>query len=909
MFKVRSKTATTITFDPPCPFDFSGMNPIAISPGIGATTIQGVGYESFTIDMSTVTANVWSIQFQMRGDAGSRTWSLRTTPAELFTCQTWRVASCDDLIRTIRHKSFRTTKGWILAAMLRGALLKIISFHPGGPPIVFGDGGGHCIGNVVAYNYVTSIQPGIWDATFNHGPHNMLNLCEGNVFQNSFKDDGYFGSSSHNTLFRNVIPDQVALKHFCNYYNVVGNILGAIPAPAPLVRVYETEVSDYWNQNLYPVYELGFPNIGNAHHDGTFIGPTTPPDYHTLPNTLDGCQQLDRNVKNTIIRHGNYDYVNNAVVWDPNIPDHTIPDSLFTTQAESIARGMIWGNLTFPPINPANPSAVTVDSIPAGYRFNHGTDPSGTPSPTPTATATVPPSPTPTATPASTPTPTAAATATATPTATRTPTPTATPTATPTPTATATATATPTATPTPTPTATPTGDISFPATSGIITSPFVINGDSTISQPVETLDPAQGGRALYTFNVTTPGDYVMSAMVNCPDGGSNSFFINIDAEPSTAMVWHIPVTSGLESRTVTWWPDTEPKVWTLNAGVHQLIVRGREANARLGQITLRLGSPPPTPTPTATSTPTPTVTATFTPTPTATATATATATIAPSPTPTATATATPTATATATATPTATATATPTVTPTATPTGDISFPATSGIITSPFVINGDSTISQPVETLVPAQGGRALYTFNVTTPGDYVMSAMVNCPDGGSNSFFINIDAEPSTAMVWHIPVTSGLESRTVTWWPDTEPKVWTLNAGVHQLIVRGREANARLGQITLRLGSPPPTPTPTQHLHLRQHLHLPLPLRPPLHLLQQQRLHLPQRLHQTSARFPTSSALNSIMRSGSGTMLGSRQRSLFLPWSCHPNDLYITWQSLPEGFIGSCSDTTIIVQ
>ena len=414
----------------------------------------------------------------------------------------------------------------------------------------------------------------------------MLNLCEGNVFQNSFKDDGYFGSSSHNTLFRNVIPDQVALKHFCNYYNIVGNILGAIPAPPPLVRVYETEVSDYWNQNLYPIYELGFPNIGNAHHDGTFIGPTTPPDYHTLPNTLDGCQQLDRNVKNTIIRHGNYDYVNNAVVWDPNIPDHTIPDSLFTTQAESIARGMIWGNLTFPPINPANPSAVTVDSIPAGYRFNHGTDPSGTPSPTPTATATVPPSPTPTATPASTPTPTATATATATPTAhgllrrrLR---------LQPTPTATATATATPTATPTPTPTATPTGDISFPATSGIITSPFVINGDSTISQPVETLVPAQGGRALYTFNVTTPGDYVMSAMVNCPDDGSNSFFINIDAEPSTAMVWHIPVTSGLESRTVTWWPDTEPKVWTLNAGVHQLIVRGREANARLGQITLRV---------------------------------------------------------------------------------------------------------------------------------------------------------------------------------------------------------------------------------------------------------------------------------------------------------------------------------
>ena len=31
-----------------------------------------------------------------------------------------------------------------------------------------------------------------------------------------------------------------------------------------------------------------------------------------------GCQQLDRNVKATIIRHGNFDYVNNTVVWDPS---------------------------------------------------------------------------------------------------------------------------------------------------------------------------------------------------------------------------------------------------------------------------------------------------------------------------------------------------------------------------------------------------------------------------------------------------------------------------------------------------------------------------------------------------------------------------------------------------------------
>ena len=234
---------------------------------------------------------------------------------------------------------------------------------PGGPPIVFGDGGGHCIGNVVAYNYVTSVQGGSWDATFNHGPHNMLNLCEGNVFQNSFKDDGYFGSSSHNTLFRNVIPDQVALKHFCNYYNVVGNVLGATRPGPRQRRTYDAqEASNYWSNNVYPIYELGFPNIGNASHNGKFIGPTTPPDYHALPNTLDGCQQLDRNVRATILRHGNFDYVNNSTVWDPAISDHTIPNSLYLSGKPSW-----WGNLPWPPIGPDR--SPMVGSIPAQERF------------------------------------------------------------------------------------------------------------------------------------------------------------------------------------------------------------------------------------------------------------------------------------------------------------------------------------------------------------------------------------------------------------------------------------------------------------------------------------------------------------------------------------------------------------
>ena len=444
------------------------------------------------------------------------------------------------------------------------------------------------------------------------------------------------------------------------------------------------------------------------------------------------------------------------------------------------------------------------------------------------------------------------------------PAPTPTVTATPTPTPGSTSTPTPTPAPSPTPTAAPLG-LSFDASAGVITAPFTVNG-ITVSQPVETVDPTQGGRALYTFLVTTAGDYSVSAMVNCPNDAANSFFVNIDAEPTAVMTWHVPVTSGFELRVATWsgWPippDILPKTWTLSAGTHQLIIRGREANAILQHITL--GIAPSTPTPTTTSTPTATATATRTPTPT----------------PTATATSTPTATATATRTPTPTPTPAPSPTPTAAPLG-LSFDASAGVITAPFTVNG-ITVSQPVETVDPTQGGRALYTFLVTTAGDYSVSAMVNCPNDAANSFFVNIDAEPTAVMTWHVPVTSGFELRVATWsgWPippDISPKIWTLSAGTHQLIIRGREANAILQHITLSI---PPTPTPT-----------PSPTATPTPDQCEVPNFIGTRMHDAQSTWNDAGFTTQVIIPGFGNM-------------------YITWQSLPEGFIGSCSDTTIIVQ
>ena len=152
----------------------------------------------------------------------------------------------------------------------------------------------------------------------------------------------------------------------------------------------------------------------------------------------------------------------------------------------------------------------------------------------------------------------------------------------------------------------------------------------------------------------------------------------------------------------------------------------------------------------------------------------------------------------------------------------LSFASYAGSITAPFATNG-GYVSQLVHTGL-ADGGRAVYAFATTNAGNYTVSASVNAPDTSANSFYINIDSEPTDpTMIWDASVTSGFMNQTVSWrgtGTDTAnqfvPAVFPLSAGTHQLIVIGREPGAQLGQITISVysGSLPGPPLPPQGLH-----------------------------------------------------------------------------------------------
>lgn len=129
---------------------------------------------------------------------------------------------------------------------------------------------------------------------------------------------------------------------------------------------------------------------------------------------------------------------------------------------------------------------------------------------------------------------------------------------------------------------------------------------------------------------------------------------------------------------------------------------------------------------------------------------------------------------------------------------------TAAVVTAPFVVK-EGVLSQPSQTELSASG-KAVFTFSVAKAGDYLIHAVASAPDEDSNSFFLNIDAQPEDPlMIWDIEVTKGFENRIVGWRgsgdsasPEFTPKVFKLTAGEHKLIIVGREP-AQLKSVSIR--------------------------------------------------------------------------------------------------------------
>lgn len=240
-------------------------------------------------------------------------------------------------------------------------------------PIVIETGLG--AGNVIAYNFVHNMRydngtcgagycyTGIWPTgncgwtpggIITHGAHPIFTLEEGNDSA-TLGSDGYWGSSAATVIFRNRAHGVHKDPRIANTWNYSNNVAIRLEA----------------NQEMFSVIGnvLGTDGVSTDYEIATASGDSgclTKKTIYTLGYLGQGgvgaCRATgyDAEVKDTLLRHANYDYVNDAQVWN-GADDHTLPNSLYLASKPSW-----YGNAVWPPVDPSGP---TVNKIPARLRY------------------------------------------------------------------------------------------------------------------------------------------------------------------------------------------------------------------------------------------------------------------------------------------------------------------------------------------------------------------------------------------------------------------------------------------------------------------------------------------------------------------------------------------------------------
>lgn len=357
-FRLTAKTGNSLTFWPPLAGDCTGEE-VRAQPG--GYNNGMVGLEDFSILISENTKVFAAITFGGVRDCWiSNVFVTGTFNYSVFFSDALNCQMTHSHLGPMRHVGSSGANLLFTASsscLIENNLLdsEISTFE--------NDAGSSA--NVFAYNFCINTG-GAYSVNANHGGHNHYNLYEGNII-NAFMCDGYHGSASHDTAFRNWLTGigtgaatnelgyAYVLKRFTRQYNCVGNIIGA---DSPYTMTYN-------------LVSLGDPNIGNTNFTGfgpPWVswggGPYTPGDSV--------FQEKDTNVLQTATFRVNYYYYTDTIPAGEALGGDTFPSSLYLDSNP----GWFY-ELTYPPFNPQSVGVPNYADIPAGYFYMNGVWPSG----------------------------------------------------------------------------------------------------------------------------------------------------------------------------------------------------------------------------------------------------------------------------------------------------------------------------------------------------------------------------------------------------------------------------------------------------------------------------------------------------------------------------------------------------
>ena len=322
----------------------TGLDPWAYQVDADAM-IRQAGLEDLTLTQDTP-----DVEFMIEMDGAQYSWIMNVEIENVQRRGMWVIDSLQNEIRECYVHTgidgYGRDRGYGILLDLHSSnnLVEdnILSTIDGGGVMTAGGASG----NVISYNYFHEIlfdDPWwlIASPSISHAPHPKMNLWEGNIAYKA-EADIIHGSSSHNTIFRSQSKGwqsetittrnnaiEIAAKNY--YMNVLGCVLGT-PGKSNRYEVLPGQPYDDWTD--YVIWAMGV-----------------------------GSGVDDPNVANTLLRHGNFDYVTNSVIWDPTIPNHDLPDSLYLSQVP----GWWCQETPWPPIGPD--VADLVNDIPAKRRF------------------------------------------------------------------------------------------------------------------------------------------------------------------------------------------------------------------------------------------------------------------------------------------------------------------------------------------------------------------------------------------------------------------------------------------------------------------------------------------------------------------------------------------------------------